>query len=70
VAFDPPSLIELEFRDGKRQVPEYVAAIMAGLETYRMTFEQAMVVANGRMGAHVLNAKRDEMIAAHFKERR
>ena len=27
---EPPKLIEIEFRDGKRQVPEYLAALMTG----------------------------------------
>lgn len=68
--FATPQPIELEFRDGKRPVPEYLAAIMAGLETHRMTYEEAVQTANRRMEADHLNAKRDEILAAHFRELR
>jgi hypothetical protein len=61
---------ELEFRDGKRLVPEYLASIMAGLETHRMTFEEAVGVANKRLEADFLNAKQDDVLAAHFREHR
>jgi len=61
---------ELEFRDGKRLVPDYLGAILAGLETHRMTYEEAVLAANRRMEADHLNAKRDEILAAHFRELR
>lgn len=61
---------ELEFRDGRRLVPAYLGAIMGGLETHRMTYEEAVQVANKRMEADYLNAKRDEILAAHFRELR
>lgn len=68
--FETPQLREIEFRDGKRLVPEYLGAIMSGLETHRMTYEEAVQAANQRMEADHLNAKRDEILAAHFRELR
>lgn len=68
--FDSPAPVEIEFRDGKRLVPEYLGAIMAGLETHRMTFEEAVQAANRRMEADHLNAQRDSILAAHFRELR
>lgn len=35
-------LVELEFRDGKRWVPGYLANMMADLETYRYTYDEAV----------------------------
>ena len=68
--FGIPELREIEFRDGKRLVPEYLGAIMSGLETHRMTYDEAVQAANRRMEADHLNAKRDEVLAAHFRELR
>lgn len=61
---------EIEFRDGTRLVPDYLGVIMSGLETHRMTYEEAVLTANKRMEADHINAKRDEILAAHFRELR
>jgi len=68
---DPASqLREIEFRDGKRMVPDYLGVLMSGLQTHRMTYDEAVDTANKRMEADHLNAKRDEILAAHFRELR
>ncbi len=61
---------EIEFRDGKRLVPDYLGVIMAGLETHRMTFDEAVLAANQRLEADFLNAQQDKVLAAHFRELR
>jgi hypothetical protein len=68
--YELPAPTELEFRDGKRLVPEYLAAIMHGLETFRMTYEEAVVAANKRMQADFINARGDAVIKAHFERNR
>lgn len=68
--FDPAPPREIEFRDGKRLVPDYLGAIMAGLETHRLTYEEAILRANKRMEADFVNAQRDHVLAAHFREHR
>jgi hypothetical protein len=68
--YEPPAPVEIEFRDGKRLVPEYLGAIMGGLETHRMTYDEAVLAANRRMEADHLNAQRDRVLAAHFRELR
>jgi hypothetical protein len=67
---EPPKVIELEFRDGRRQVPEYVAALLADVETFRLTYDQSIAEANRRMGADYANAAHERVLAAHFKEHR
>ena len=68
---DPVSQFrEIEFRDGKRLVPDYLGVLMSGLQTHRMTYDEAVDTANKRMEADHLNAKRDEILAAHFRELR
>lgn len=61
---------EMVFRDEKRQVPDYLAVMMAGIETHRLTYEQAIDAANRKAEADYLNAQRDLVLAAHFKELR
>lgn len=68
--FELPRPKEIEFRDGRRLVPEYLGVIMDGLETHRMTYEEALLEANRRMEANFLNAQQDSILAAHFRERR
>lgn len=59
---------EIEFRDGKRTVPAYIAQILSGIETYRLTYEEAMVEANKKVEADFINAQQDKILAAHFRE--
>jgi hypothetical protein len=65
--FEPPVPVELEFRDGPRQVPEYLAALMKGIETYRLTYDQAVDQANKRMQSEYLNRQQDAVLKSHFK---
>jgi hypothetical protein len=60
-------MAEVEFRDGKREVPDHVGAMVAGLETYTMTYEQAIKAAERRMlEDHVWKAQQS-LIDAHFR---
>ena len=63
-------LVELEFRDGKRWVPFYLANEMADLETYRMTYDEAIKAANSGMVQRHVDNKLDSVIDAHFKRMR
>lgn len=68
---DPASQFrEIEFRDGKRLVPDYLGDLMAGIETHRLTFDEAILEANKRSESDFLNAQRDRVLAAHFRELR
>jgi hypothetical protein len=62
--------VELEFRDGKRVVPDYIAALLAGVETFRLTYEEAIEEANKKSEADFINAQQDRILAAHFRELR
>ena len=61
---------EIEFRDGKRTVPAYIALILKGIETYRLTYDEAITAANKKIEADFINAQQDTILAAHFKEPR
>jgi len=61
---------EIEFRDGKRVVPAYIANLLSGIETYRFTYEEAIQMANKKVEADFINAQQDKILAAHFRELR
>ena len=42
-------MARLEFRDGPRFVPDHVEQLMKGIETYRMSYDEAIAVANRRL---------------------
>jgi len=57
---------EVEFRDGVRLVPAYVADILAAYETYQMTYEEAMKKMNrGFLEERLVNVQSDA-IAKHL----
>jgi hypothetical protein len=59
---------ELEFRDGKRLVPPYLVPFLARIETHRMTYEEAVAIANQQMEADFINGRHADIIAAHFRD--
>ncbi len=61
--------MQVEFRDGKREVPDHLAALMTDIETYRMTFEEARDAANRKALADLINARADKIVSEHLKER-
>lgn len=63
-------MVEVEFRDGKRLVPGYLAAAMDGIETYRMTFREAVEEGNREMVRGVFRRGLDKAIIGHFRGNR
>jgi hypothetical protein len=47
--------MQVEFRDGIREVPDYLAILMRGLPTYDMTYEEARDKANWKMATDFAN---------------
>lgn len=58
----------LQFRDGPRVVPDYVAVMLAGIETEMYTYDEAMVLANQQMLGSSLNGTFDTLISEHMRE--
>lgn len=54
--------MKVEFRDGWREVPDHVAMMMSGLETWRWSFEEALRRAEQRMLAERLNKAQADII--------
>jgi hypothetical protein len=61
-------MAEVEFRTGKREIPDHLAAMMAGLDTITLTYEQAIDEANKMAEANVLNRAVDTAVSVHAKE--
>ncbi len=63
-------LREVEFRGGKRWIPGYMADLMTGIKTHKLTYDQAVDAMNRKMlGDHVERA-RDRILDDHFSGRR
>lgn len=59
--------MKLEFRDGDHEIPDYLADLMAGMDTYRLTVEEAIKEANDRMLKRHLEKAFDEVIDSHMR---
>ncbi len=60
-------MAELEFRDGNREVPEHVELILKGIETYRMTYDEAIAAANRRLASDHVEQAFGKIKADHFR---
>lgn len=63
-----PTPEEFVFRDGRRMVPEHLAPLFRRLETYRMTYAEAIAEAHRLIGSDFINAQQDSILAAHFRK--
>lgn len=61
-------LQEVEFRDGKRWVHEHVAAMMESIETYRMTYDEAVAAAEKKLLGDLVYGVQQGLISDHFRE--
>lgn len=61
-------MAELEFRDGKRVVPDYMETLMVGLPLHKLTYDQAIAAMNQQAVSGVIDRHMDRMLDRHFKE--
>jgi hypothetical protein len=59
--------MRVEFRDGEQEISDYLADLMVGLDTYRMTKEEAIKAANDKMMARHVNKAMDRIISDHMQ---
>lgn len=62
----------VEFRDGKREVPDYLADVLRPYEDrmYRITYTEAMEFANRVMMSDHLDRVQARVVNDHFKRMR
>lgn len=61
-------MAEVQFRDEKREVPEHVRLLLLGIETYKLTYEQAIAEANDKLVRDRLNQVQADILRSHFRE--
>lgn len=61
--------MRIEFKDGFREVPDYLANLMGNLETWQMSYEEAVKKANWKLASDYANKAQDEIIRVAFKGR-
>lgn len=57
---------EVEFRDGKREIPDHLADMMATLPTHTLRYEEAVEKANWKLASDHVNRAADSVIQSHF----
>jgi hypothetical protein len=57
---------DVEFRDGVKSIPAYLADMMAGIPTHTLTLEEAVAAANRRQLDGIVGKAQEEAIRKHF----
>jgi hypothetical protein len=60
----------VEFRTGKIEIPDYMADLMVGIPTHKLTYRQAVDAMNAKMLGDHVNRQHDRIIDNHFHRRR
>lgn len=58
---------EVEFRDGKRMIPDHLADMMIELPTHTLTYQQAVEQANWKLARDHANRAFESVIQSHFR---
>jgi len=59
--------LELEFRDGKREVADYLYPVLSRLDTYTMTYADAIHAANRLMERDFISDAMHTVRVDHFR---
>lgn len=59
---------EVQFRDGKRDVAAHLAELMKPLDTYKMTYDQAVTEVNRKLMSDHLGQVQQKLISQHFRK--
>jgi hypothetical protein len=58
---------EVDFRDGKRLIPDHLADMMDTLKTHTITYEQAVEKANWKLADDFAKKSFDDILRSHFQ---
>lgn len=58
----------VEFRDGNREVPEHVKALMSGIPTHTLTYDQAIEAMNKNLEKGVIDRAADTVLRQHGRD--
>lgn len=62
-------MAQVEFRDGWREIPDYLRDLMLGLETHHFSYEEAMALANRKILEDHMSDAQAKLIKQHFRGR-
>lgn len=57
----------VRFRDGERELPDYLVIRLQGIDTRRMTHDEAMAAANKREFADYVNGEQRRAVREHME---
>lgn len=60
--------MKIQFRDGPREVPDHLGELMEHLDTFRLTYEDAIDKANAKLLADHLDKTLAKVVSQHFKD--
>jgi hypothetical protein len=63
-------MAKVEFRTGKKEIPDYMAELMAGIPTHKLTYKQAVAAMNAKMLNDHVGRSMDRIVDDHFNRRR
>lgn len=55
------------FRDGEREVPDYVGTLLVGIDTFKLTYEQALRVMDAEIVNDHLRRQQARIVNDHFR---
>ena len=58
----------LTFRDGDRDVVDHVAELLRPIETYKLTYDQAMVAANNQLLQREVSRRMNDALREHMRQ--
>ena len=61
--------MKVEFRDGYREVPDYLAQLMGSFDTWQMTYEEAVAKTNWKLAADFANDAQAKLIRDSLRQR-
>lgn len=59
-------MAKVEFRTGAREIPDYLADLMASMDTTTMTYDEAVAAVNRLLERRVIDNATDALEKAHF----
>lgn len=59
--------MEIRFRDGPREVPEYIGELVAGLDVRTMTYDEAIAAGNRRQADDIFKREITKVQQEHLR---
>ncbi len=60
----------MEFRDGEKDVPDHVAALLLGVDTFQYTHDQAVRLSEQQLLKNRLNEAQKRLVDSHLRRGR